>query len=131
MSTVKKNVDDAAKRVKGTDQKVGVRPARASKRAVHTHERRDQHAVGRVPGFTLSLHATCKTLGPVPLQCMRGLLKHAWSHVQADKKAAEAARAKELAELFAVAIKQPKVPVGERPSHLIRSLNLKTSACIA
>ncbi len=32
-----------------------------------------------------------------------------------DKKKAEAERAKELAELFAVAIKQPKVPVGGHP----------------
>ncbi|CAL8468173.1 g7712 [Coccomyxa elongata] len=58
VSTVKKNVDDAAKRVKGPDQK-------------------------------------------------------------ADKKAAEAARAKELAELFAVAIKQPKVPVGVDPKSVV------------
>jgi len=31
-----------------------------------------------------------------------------------DKKAAELERQKELAELFAVAIKQPKIPAGVR-----------------
>jgi hypothetical protein len=35
-----------------------------------------------------------------------------------EKKKLEAERQKELAELFAVAIKQPKVPVGkDNPSH--------------
>ena len=33
-----------------------------------------------------------------------------------DKKKAEAERQKELAELFAVAIKQPKIPAGEHLS---------------
>ncbi|KAK9901521.1 hypothetical protein WJX75_000134 [Coccomyxa subellipsoidea] len=36
-----------------------------------------------------------------------------------DKKKAEAERAKELAELFAVAIKQPKVPVGVDPKSIV------------
>ena len=36
-----------------------------------------------------------------------------WNALQ-DKKKAELERQKELAELFAVAIKQPKVPAGEQ-----------------
>ncbi len=40
-----------------------------------------------------------------------------------DKKAAEEAKAKELAELFAVAIKQPKLPVGEREWGLARRVH--------
>ena len=43
---------------------------------------------------------------PLLLRCWAGGLAQ-------DKKKAEEARKKELADLFAMAIKQPKVPVGE------------------
>ena len=49
-----------------------------------------------------------------------------------DKKAAELERQKELAELFAVAIKQPKIPAGVRRypfAHL--SLQFKLAICLA
>ena len=47
-----------------------------------------------------------------------------------DKKKAELDRQKELAELFAVAIKQPKVPVGKRCSLLLQILYISTSRVV-
>jgi hypothetical protein len=61
-----------------------------------------------------------------PIVCLRHMWQWQWEgsarrltcDVQA-KKAAEEQRQRELAELFAVAIKQPKVPVGVDPKSIV------------
>lgn len=114
MSTVKKNVDDAAKRVKGPDQKVGERFL-VEKQEQYIHSKRDSTLLGQCQDVIFIACVLQHTRTSVIAMHEKGFWSILWLHVQADKKAAEAARAKELAELFAVAIKQPKVPVGGHP----------------
>ena len=62
-----------------------------------------------------NVHKVCGPHAQLPggrEQCLAQPFNDTCAWCGQDKKAAEAERQKELAELFAVAIKQPKVPIG-------------------
>lgn len=101
---MKKTVDDAAKKQKSgaTEQKVS---------ASFIFELSRCSMVLQLGPFCISARSTSPHISG-----MEGL-----DFLQ-DKKKAELDRQKELAELFAVAIKQPKVPAGKCRSSLLHIL---------
>ena len=86
--------------------------------------------------FSQSSHSCAVNAMPYSLPCCFVILRQGVSHhhcvlvdaaiavclLMQEKKKAEADKQKELNDLFAIAIKQPKVPPGEGPSYVVFSI---------